>query len=274
MELTKKRSRIKQQKGMDIIVCLKRVPEAGARIEIEKDGLEIKSDQWILNPYDEFAVEEAIRIKERFGAMVTLINASAEGAEEILKRGIAMGADCAVYIKGPALKGLNGLNIARVLATVISDMPFDLILCGKQATDDDSGVVGGAIAGLLHIPFVSAVKKLNIFPEERQAESIHEVEVGTEIVECRLPALFTTHKGLNEPRYPTLQGIMRAKKEGIKYINLDSPDLKPGDFLKDNLKRVGLSCPQRARKGKTLKGDVRGQAIEAVKFLKDEVKVL
>lgn len=259
---------------MDIIVCLKRVPDAGARIEIEKDSLEIKSDVWVLNPYDEFAVEEAIRIKERFGAKVTLINASAEGAEEILKKGIAMGADSAVYVKDPILKGLNELGIARVLSIIISDMPFDLILCGKQGTDGDSGIVGGAIAGLFNIPFVSAVKKLNIFPEERRAESLREVDVGTEAVECRLPALFTTHKGLNEPRYPTLQGIMRAKKEKIRYLNLDSLGIKPGDFLKDNLKRVGLSYSQRVRKGKILKADVREQAIEAVKFLRDEVRVL
>src|SRR3990172_11871788 len=228
---------------MNIIVCLKRVPDTGARLEIEKDGMELKPDfPWVLNPYDEFAIEEAIRIKERFGGSVTLITLGSEGGEEILRRGVATGADVEVYVKDPLLKGLDEINIARVLSAAISTIPFDMILGGKQGTDMDSGVVGGALAGMLDIPLVSAVKRLNILLEERRAQAFREVEGGTEeggteVVECALPALFTTHKGLNEPRYPTLSGIMRAKKQEIQYLDLNSIGIAPDHLSNRNFIR-------------------------------------
>lgn len=260
---------------MDIIVCLKRVPDTGARLEIESNGLEVKADfPWILNPYDEFAIEEAIRIRERAGGKVTLIHAGPEGGEEILKKGIAMGADSAVYIKDPRLEGLDEVSIARALSAVISKFPFDIILCGKQGTDSDSGVVGPALAGLLNIPIVSAVKRLNIFSEERRAEAFREVEGGTEVVECTLPALFTAHKGLNEPRYPALSGIMRAKREKTRYLDLNAIGIEAGGLLNRNFTRERLTYPLLNRKGMILSGDIRAQVEEAVKFLKEEVRIL
>lgn len=259
---------------MDIIVCLKKVPDTTARIEIEKDGLDIKTDlPWILNPYDEFAVEEAIRIKERFGGKVTLVTAGAEGGEEILKKGVAMGADSAVYVKDPLLKGVEGIGAARVLSKLIGKAPFDLVICGKRGTDTGSGVVGPAIAALLNIPLVTAVKKLDIFPEERRAEALRETEEGAEAVECPMPAVFTAERGLNEPRYPSLAGIMKAKKAEIKYIELNSLGAGP-DLFKDTLKREGLGYLQVKRKGVILSGDVGEQVKEAVRFLKEEVKVI
>ncbi len=260
---------------MNIIVCLKRVPDTGVRIEIEKGGLDIKGDfPWVLNPYDEFAVEEAIRIKERFDGKVTLIHAGPEGGEEVLRKGIATGADDAVYVKDPCLQGIDGVSMARILSAAISRMTFDIILCGKQGTDADSGVVGAALAGLLNIPLVSAVKRLTIFPEERRSEAFREVEWGTEVVGCPLPALFTTHKGLNEPRYPALSGIMKAKKQEITYVGLNSIGIDPGNFLNLKLKRRGLSYPLLKRKGVILDGDIKGQVQEVVRFLKEEVKIL
>lgn len=260
---------------MDIIVCLKRVPDTGARLEIERDSLEVKPDfPWILNPYDEFAVEEAVRIKERYGGKVTLINAGPEEGEEILKKGIAMGADNAFCIKDPRLKGLDEVGIAKALSAVISRIPFDIILCGKQSTDSDAGVVGAALSGLLNIPLVSAIKRLNLFPEEKRAEAFREVEWGTEVAACPLPALFTTHKGLNEPRYPALSGIMRAKRQEIHYLDLNSIGIEPGGLFNRNFKRERLSYPLLRRKGIILNGDIKGQVKEAVKFLKDEVRII
>ena len=261
---------------MNIIVCLKRVPDTAARLEIDKNGLELKPDfPWILNPYDEFAIEEAIRIKERFGGSVTLITLGSEGGEEILRRGVATGADVEVYVKDPLLKGLDEIHIARVLSAAISTIPFDMILGGKQGTDMDSGVVGGALAGLLDIPLVSAVKRLNILSEERRVQAFREVEGATEIVECALPALFTTHKGLNEPRYPTLSGIMRAKKQEIRYLDLNSIGIAPDHLSNRNfIRRVRLSYPLLNRRGVILKGDIKRQVQEAVLFLKDEVRIL
>ena len=260
---------------MNIIVCIKRVPDTGARLDIEKDGLQIRTGvPWILNPFDEFAVEEAIRIKERFGGMVTLITAGTDGGEEVLRRGIASGADDAFYIKDPLLKDLDGISIARVLSAAISRMPFDIILCGKQGTDSDSGIVGSALAGLLNISLVSAIKKLNIVPEEKRAEAFREVEWGTEVISCSLPALFTANKGLNEPRLPSLSGIMRSKKQAINYLDLNLLGIETGTFININTRRVGLSYPPSGRSGVRLDGDIIGQVKEAVKFLKDEVKII
>lgn len=260
---------------MNILVCVKRVPDTGARIEIEEEGPGIKKETvpWVLNPYDEFAVEEAIRVKERFGANVTLITAGAEGGEEILKKGVAMGADDAVYIKDPSLEGMDGVEAAKVISLAIKDLPFDIIFCGKQAADGDGGVTGGALAVLLCIPLVSSVKRLEIFPEENRAEALREIEGGMEALECRLPALFTAQKGLNEPRYPTLQGIMRAKRCQVRYIDLCSLGIK-GSAAGKGLKRERLFYPPLERKGIVLKGDIFQAARDTVKFLKEEVKVL
>lgn len=260
---------------MEIIVCLKRVPDTGEKIEIQKGGLEIKEESlpWILNPYDEFAVEEAIRIKERFGGRVTLLTVGAEGGEEILRRGIAMGADETVYIKDAALKSLNGLGIVMALSKIISTISFDLILCGKQGTDEDYGMVGGAIAGLLDIPVVSAIKKLNILQNKRRTEVYREVEGGMEVLECPLPALFTTQKGLNEPRYPSLPGIIKAKKQKIRYLDLSSLKIKR-EGLQTLVKRERLSYSFSERKGVILDKEVRDAVKEITRFLKEEVKVI
>lgn len=261
--------------GMDIIVCLKRVPDTGARIKIAEDNLSIVEEglSWILNPYDEFAVEEAIRIKERAGGRVTFITAGAEGGEEVLRKAIAMGGDEAVYVKDPALAKADRLFVARVLAKVISTIPFDLILCGKQGTDRDYGFVGGAISCLLNIPMVSAIKRLDLDVEKKKAVVHREVEGGVEVVESPLPALFTTQKGLNEPRYPSLPGIMKAKKHKIRYIDLAALGVKTEELLSP-VDIEGLSYPSMERRRSILKEGVSDNAKEMVRILKEEVKAL
>lgn len=267
---------------MDIIVCIKRVPDTAVKVEIDASGLEIKKDvPWVMNPYDELAVEEALRIKEKFGGKVTLLHAGAEGGEEILKKGLAMGADEAVYIKDPSLAAPDSMTFAKVLSAVIKTKPFDVILCGRMGMDTASGLLGGALAALLKIPCVTAIKKLTFFthgadgPQGKMASAAREIEGGMETVQCPLPALFTTHRGLNEPRYPSLSGIMRSKKQEIKYITPASPAAAK-DIAPDvtDLKRAALSYPASSRKSAILKGDASAQAKEAVKFLRDEVKII
>ena len=263
---------------MDIIVCIKRVPDTAANVEIDASGLEIKKDvPWVMNPYDEFAVEEALRIKEQFGGKVTLLHAGAEGGEEILKKGLAMGADEAVYVKDQSLAATDNMAFAKVLSAVIKAKPFDVILCGRMGTDTASGLLGGALAALLKIPCVPAIKKLTIFPHGplKMASAAREIEGGMETVQCPLPALFTAHKGLNEPRYPSLSGIMRSKKQEIKYITPASTAVAK-DIAPDaaGLKRESLSYPTSSRKSAILKGDASAQAKEAIKFLRDEVKII
>ena len=180
-----------------------------------------------------------------------------------------MGADEAVYVKDRKLRGVNGHGIARVLARAISRRPFDLVICGKQGTDMEAGYVGGAVAGLLEIPLVSAIKKLRI--EGRRLEANREVEGGVETVECWLPALLTAQKGLNEPRYPTLPGIMRAKKQEIRYMDLSSLGIDTGE-LENPLKRVAFGYPSIERKGRILKGDIHESVREVAGFLKGFVQ--
>ncbi len=269
---------------MDIIVCVKRVPDTGAKVEIDSSGIDIKRDiPWVINPYDEFAIEEALRIKEKLGGKVILLHAGAEGGEDILKKGIAMGADEAVYVKDPRFVALDIMAVAKALCAVIKNTAFDIILCGKMGTDASSGVIGNALAALLNIPCVTAIKKLTISPDAKKAEADIEIEggctpgrgcapgSGMETVECSLPALFTAHRGLNEPRYPSLSGIMRAKKQEIKYLSLASLGITSGGC---GFKREALSCPPTSRKGVILNGSVRSQVKEAIKFLRHEVKII
>jgi electron transfer flavoprotein beta subunit len=237
---------------MDIIVCLKRVPDTGARIGIEGIGIREEGLEWVLNPYDEFGVEEALKIKAEHGGKVTVITSGASGGEEVLRKAIAMGADEAVYVKDAGLKGIDGHGISRVLAKAISGTPFDLILCGRQSTDAQAGYVGGALAAFLGIPLVSAIRRLKINGAGFEAD--REVEGGVETVEAGLPAVLTAEKGLNEPRYPALAGIMRAKKQEIRYRDLASLGINPKE-LENPLKRVSLAYPTIERKGKVLTAD-------------------
>jgi len=249
---------------MDIIVCLKRVPDTGARVEIEGTGVREDGLEWVLNPYDEFGVEAALKIKEGNGGKVTVITAGAMGGEEVLRKALAMGADEAVYIKDAGLRGVDDHGVSRVLAKAISGIPFDLIFCGRQSTDAQAGYVGGALAGLLGIPLVSAIRKLKISGKSFEAD--REVEGGVETVEAGLPAILTAEKGLNEPRYPALAGIMRAKKQEIRYLDLASLGMNPKE-LENSLKRVSLEYPTIERKGKVLNAD-NGSVKEFAGFIR------
>lgn len=259
---------------LNITVLVKKVPDTASRIEIN-GATGIRSDSGhIINPYDEFALEEALRIKERFGAAVTVMTAGAQGEEDILKKCVAMGADNAVYIKDGRLAGASAMTVAAVIAAFISKTPFDLVLAGRRATDDSSGTVGAAVAAFMDIPLISAVKKLVIDPAGKKAAAHSETDYGTEAVECGLPALFTATKGLNEPRYPTLANIMKSKKLEITCMDLGQIEPGLGARLKGSLTREGLSYPVIKRKNVLFKGEAVWQVKEAVKVLKDEVKLI
>ncbi len=264
MIVRRRRGILRTSKNVDIIVCLKRVPDTGARVEIEGTGVREEGLDWVLNPYDEFGVEEALKIKAAHGGKVTVITAGAPGGEDVLRKALAMGVDEAVYIKDAGLKGADDHGVSRVLAKAISRTPFDLILCGKQSTDAQAGYVGGALAGLLGIPLVSAIRELKI--SGKSFEAGREVEGGVETVEATLPAVLTAEKGLNEPRYPALAGIMRAKKQEIKYLDLPSLGINPEE-LENPLKRVSLTYPSIERKGKVLNAD-SGSIKEFAGFIK------
>lgn len=255
---------------MNILVCVKQVPSTEAQIKIDSSGTGIDTSNltYVVNPYDEFGVEEALRIKEKLGSgKVTIISMGPDRATEAIRSCLAMGADNAIHIKDAAtylspLGGVDSYTTALVLSEAIKKIPYDIILCGKQAVDDDNGAVGIELAELLDIPHVAVVNKLEIDASTKKAAAHRQIEGGIEVVECALPAVFTCQKGLNEPRYATLPGIMKAKQKPCETINLQAlvgAGLKPAPVLR----LVKLELPPQRKAGKIIDGTPE----EAVKEL-------
>ncbi|HEV8540634.1 MAG TPA: electron transfer flavoprotein subunit beta/FixA family protein, partial [Nitrospiraceae bacterium] len=202
--------------GLKIVVCAKQVPATDSKLQIAGNGHEIERSglSYVVNPYDEFAVEAALQIKERIGGEVTVVSLRAHAQqkpEDALRTCLAMGTDKAVLLADPAFEGGDSLSTAIALAAALRRLTFDLVLCGKQAVDDDGASVGIQVAELLGIPHVAVVNKLDLSPDGRSATAHRQIEGGIEVTEAPLPALITCQKGLNEPRYPSLPGIMKAK---------------------------------------------------------------
>ncbi|MBI4495847.1 MAG: electron transfer flavoprotein subunit beta/FixA family protein [Deltaproteobacteria bacterium] len=263
---------------MNVIVCLKQVPDTETLIKIKADGSGIATEdiKYVMNPYCEFGVEEALRIKEKHGGQVALVSLGPARVLEALRTGLAMGADRAIHLNDPAFEGGDGLATARALAAAIRKESFDLILCGKQAVDDDLAQVGPALAEFLDLPHVTLITKLEIMPDQKKARVEREVEGGREVVEVGLPALFTCQKGLNEPRYASLPGIMKAKKKEVRLVQPADLNL-PADQLgaAGSRSRTLRYIPPASRPpGKVLSGEVLEAAQILVRLLRQEAKVI
>jgi len=248
---------------VNILVCVKHVPDTETAVKIGSDGKSISTQDvnFILNPYDEYAVEEALKIKEDKGGEVTLITLGPEEAKKTLRTGLAMGADKAIHL--PCDAPPDSLSIANALAEVIKDIEYDLIFCGKQAMDNDNAQVPIMLAEKLGLPNVSAITKLEL--EDGTAVAHREFEGGVEVVETSLPAVISAHKGLNEPRYASLKGIMMAKKKPIED--------KPCDCGDAAIEIVDVTYPQQRAGGKIV-GEGTEAVPELVKLLQEEAKVI
>ncbi|MFW9830796.1 MAG: electron transfer flavoprotein subunit beta/FixA family protein [Candidatus Thorarchaeota archaeon] len=210
---------------MKIIVPIKQVPEiAEVKIDPETKTLIRAGVPSILNPFDEFAVEEAVRIKEQVGeGEVVIITMGPPQAEEALKKCLAMGGDRAIHLSDRAFAGADTWATAYTLAQAIkSEAPFDLVICGKQAIDGDTAQVGPEIAEVLGVPQITYAVKVDIAESKKRVTVRRETDEGFEVVEARLPALITATKGLNEPRLPSLMAIMSASKKEIKLVNAET----------------------------------------------------
>ncbi len=257
---------------MEIVVLLKQVPATESYIGIADDNLSVKTDtvKWVLNPYDEFAVEEALRIKEKQGGTVTIVSAGTDKAADAIRTALAMGADKGLLISDPALQNCDGLGIAKILAGALKTLKYDLVIAGQRAVDDDNYLVGSAVAELLNIPSISFVVKQEIADGKIRCERT--VEGGKVTVEAPLPVLFTTQRGLNDPRYPSMQGIMKAKKKpvdkkSLKDIGIDAP--------KALSRIIALKYPPQRKAGKMIEGDsAQAKAAALVKALHEEAKVI
>jgi len=255
---------------MKIIVCVKEVPDTAIALKIKSDSTEIETENipWVINPYDEYAMEESLRLKERFVGNVTAITVGTERAESVLKSCIALGADRAIRINDKSVKDRDGFVTSKILAKVIKSIGYDIILCGKESVDYGYAQTGQMVAEFLQIQCISAIKKLDVFPSNKEAACNREIEGGLEVVKCNLPAVFTAQKGLNVPRYASLSGIMRAKKMKIETLESDTLDLNPSDF-KPKIKIANLSYPLKRPEGKIIQGLLPDTAKELTKNLKE-----
>ena len=263
---------------MNVIVCMKQVPDTETLIKVKPDGSGIVTDdiKYVMNPYCEFAVEESLRIKEKQGGASILVTMGPARAVEALRTGLAMGADRSVHLNDPAFEGADGYSTAKALAEAIKKEPFDLILCGKQAVDDDMAQVGPSLAEILNLPHVTLITKLEFSADKKKARVEREVDGGKEVIEVSLPAVFTCQKGLNEPRYASLPGIMKAKKKEVKVLNLAALGL-PADQVGAagaKVKILRYSAPPSRPPGKIITGEVLEAAQKLVKLLREEAKVI
>lgn len=263
---------------MNVLVFVKQVADTEARIIISSDqkSLEIEN-KYVVNFFDEFAVEEAIRIKEALkDVQITVCTFAPARATEALRTTIAMGADRAVRIDSSNFETDDPLIIARILASYAKNEGFDLILCGRQAMDDESANVGAMAAEFLTIPHVSQISKLTML-DAAKAVVENEIEGGRKVSEITLPALFTAQKGLNEPRVPLITGVMKAMKTEIAVIDAASLGTPFGPIDNGSARVEVLSYELPATRpevhiidGLTPEEKAKG----LVKALKDEAKVL
>ena len=216
---------------MDIIICAKHVPEtAEADLKIDATGKNIDKTGLVfdINEWDDYALEEAVRIKEKQGGTVAAITVGAEDSDSTLRKCMARGADKAIRMSDPKFNGSDGFATARILHSAIKNLHYDLILTGTQAGDDGSSVVGPVLAELLKIPHVTMVKKIEL--GTGVAKVSRELEGGLEEqVEIKLPAVFSVQTGLNEPRYVSIMGIRKAMQKEIKVMTFADTGLTEND---------------------------------------------
>ncbi|MFQ5700718.1 MAG: electron transfer flavoprotein subunit beta/FixA family protein [Acidobacteriota bacterium] len=262
---------------MKIVVAVKQVPDTETRIVLGEDGRSIQESNitWIVNPYDEFAVEEALRIKDAQGdSEVIIVTIGPDRAGSALRTCLAMGADRAVHVNDPLAEGSDPLGYARILAAVVQDLHPDLVFTGQYAVGTDNRQTGMMLAELLDMPHVSVVTKLELRDEGVLAH--REIEGAYEVVEATRPCVITTQKGLNEPRYASLKGIMAAKKKPIAVRDLAALGIDAGTVGANGAKTrlVRLELPPAKQPGKIFKDDLESAVKEVTRLLHEEARVL
>lgn len=262
---------------MNLLVFVKQVPDTETRIQIKDGQVDVSSVKWIANPYDEFAIEEALRIRERLGAgKVTVVSLGPERVKEAIKYGLSLGADEGVWVKGDGVALGDPGSVATVLAAAAKKIGFDLILTGKQGVDNDWSQAGVMLAEKVDVPHVSVVVELKVDPSAKKGTARREVEGGAETVEFELPALITAQKGLNEPRYASLKGIMAVKKKTIPEWSLADLGVDPASVSPDaaGVRFVEFAPPPTRGAGRVLEGEPADTARELVRLLHEEAKVI
>jgi len=255
---------------MNILVLLKQTFDTEEKINLQNGKISDEGVEFVINPYDEYAVEAAIKLKEEFGGEVTSISLGPDRFESSIRTALAMGVDKAILVDDPALFG-DEFMAAQVLAKVIKEQDYDLILAGHVAVDDGSGQVPQRIAEILQIPIISTAVKIEI--EDLNITVHRDVEGDTEILTTTLPALVTAQQGLNEPRYPSLPGIMKAKRKPLDRKDSGVIGLT-GEQMAVRTEVIETFLPPKKEAGRLLTGELNQQAKELVKLLHQEAKVI
>lgn len=255
---------------MNILVLLKQTFDTEEKINLQGGQISEEGVEFVINPYDEYAVEEAIKIKEELGGEVTILSIGPDRVESSIRTALAMGADKAVLVDDPALFG-DEYTSAMVLAKLIKEQSYDLILAGNVAVDDGSGQVPQRVSEILGIPVISTAVKIEL--NGNKVVVNRDVEGDTEILEADLPVIITAQQGLNDPRYPSLPGIMKAKKKpldrlGASDLNLDSGEIAARTEILETF------LPPKKQAGRILTGDIEVQSRELIQLLHSEAKVL
>ena len=248
---------------MKIAVCVSHVPDTATKVKVGADekSIEPTGVTYIINPYDEFAVEEALKTKEKFNCEVVVLSVGSNNNKETIRKALAMGADKGILLKDDNTR--DSFSVAKALADEIKNQNCDLVFMGKQSVDYDNSIVGQITAELLNYSCISVVVDFKLDNNKIIAE--REIEGGKEIVETELPAVITAQKGLNEPRYASLKGIMAAKKKVIEE--------KPALPIDNYVEVIKMKSPAAKQPGRII-GTDSSAVPELVRLLREEAKVI
>jgi electron transfer flavoprotein beta subunit len=265
---------------MKIGVLLKQVPDTATKIKIREDAKGIVTDdiKWIVNPYDEFAVEEALKLKAKVGnGEVVIVTVGPERAQEAMRTGLAMGADRGIHLCDDAFLGSDTLAIAKAVAAAIKEEKFDILFGGKMGVDSDMAQMTQTLAEVMGVPHVQPIEHFEISADHKTAH-VHRVVGGgnKEVLDIQLPAIFGCEKGLNEPRYASLPGIMKAKSKPIKTVSLADTGLSAQQVGATNaqIRLEKLEAPPERQAGKIIEGESDETAKQLIDLLRNEAKVV
>ena len=248
---------------MKVVVCINHVPDTETKIKMASDnaGIDRAGVNYMLSPYDEIAIEEGLRLREKFKGDVTVVSLGADAHKETLRKALAMGVDKAILLKDDAIR--DSFGVATALAQELKQQAPDVILFGKQSIDFDNAQVGTLVAEILGLPSVAVIVKLDV--QDGKVVCEREIEGGHEVVETKLPAVFLAQKGLNEPRYPSLKGIMAAKNKPIEEKQAAAAEMR--------VQTLRLRKPAGKGAGKIL-GTDKTAVPELLRLLHEEAKVI
>lgn len=262
---------------MNIVVLIKQVPDTESMVEIADGNTSIKTEnvKWVVNPYDELAVEEALQIVEKNGeGQVTVLSAGTKRAETAIRATLAMGAHEGILVEDERLAKADSTATGRVLAAALKQIPHDLIIAGQRAVDGDNYLVPAVVAESLDLPILPVIINEEIADGKITCEQV--VQGGTMLVEADLPAVITTQRGLNEPRYASLPKIMKAKKKKIASLSLEEIGITDESLFSNPKIRIeSLHVPKKSRAGVIVDGDTPAEkAVNLLRHLREDAHVL